>query len=378
MSTNLSEVQQRTGVVPQQVLSTLSVESDRAIAQVRTAYEVAKRFPRDMNAAVARIKGFCQVLEVAMNSEYSYKRGGQLVQDANIRIAEIVANNWSNLEYGTAELMRAEGESLCEAYCTDLETNTKRRIQFVVPHRRDKTEGGADLKSDRDIREMINNIGARSVREMIFAIVPHFVVDAAIDECRKTVKKADAKEPLKERIKKLVPAFVDIGVTVPMLTKWLKCQPEEMVELQFQQLRRIFPSIRDHAMRKEDFFEPETTPQAQIVKPSNDPAAGAEDADNQIPHEDPKKIVPKEDLKKAAADVKAEEEAKKPAPETNPPAAGPPGFDEIVASCKAATDPEKLVELMSLTNGNKALTKDQVRELRKQITDRMAAVSAVE
>lgn len=374
MSTNLSEIQARTGVVMTPV-SSLSSEAERAIAQVQAAYTIAMKYPRDVQDCVSRVKNICKVLEVAVDAEYIYNRGGKAVRGPNIRIAEIIASQWKNLEYATVEIVRGNGESLCEAYCLDLETNVKARTQFVVPHRRDLSEGGKDLTSDRDIYEMIANMGSRRVREQIFRVIPQFVVDAALDQCRTTVKAADQKEPLKERIKKLVPAFEALDVrpkvTVSMLAKWLKCSPDEMIEQQFQELRTVWKTLRDHQGKVEDFFKPEEASiQAKPLK--GDPQDGKQaDDDQQIPHDDPEKVKkaaevekvkpPKEDPKKVA------EKPKDPLAD-----ADAPTFDDITAKIENAQDGEQVSDALQLVNGNKNLTPEQAKALKKKAMVRAA------
>lgn len=65
---------------------------------------------------------------------YEYPRGGTKVTGPSIRLAEAMAQNWGNLDYGLIELEQKAGESQVMAYAWDLETNTRQTIVFSVPH----------------------------------------------------------------------------------------------------------------------------------------------------------------------------------------------------------------------------------------------------
>lgn len=56
--------------------SLMDVETAKAVAQIRGAMAVAKRFPRDEVQAINRIKQAAQRRRLASPAEYEYKRGG--------------------------------------------------------------------------------------------------------------------------------------------------------------------------------------------------------------------------------------------------------------------------------------------------------------
>jgi hypothetical protein len=98
------------------------------------------------------------------------------------------------------------------AIAWDLETNARSSLTFIVPHLRDKKGGAERLTDVRDIYENNANMGARRLRECIFAILPKYLVQAAADECRNTLETRNAEVPLPKRIADALAAFAKIGI----------------------------------------------------------------------------------------------------------------------------------------------------------------------
>lgn len=92
----------------------------RQAQEVQMAMYVAKNFPRDTYDAFQRIMKECERKLVAENAVYQYPKGGQKVQGPSIRLAEVIARNWGNIDYGIIELDRKDGESSMMAYAWDL------------------------------------------------------------------------------------------------------------------------------------------------------------------------------------------------------------------------------------------------------------------
>ena len=118
---------------------------------------------------------------------YEYPRGGTKVTGPSIRLAEAMAQNWGNLDYGLIELDQKAGESQVMAYAWDLETNTRQTIVFSVPHIRATKKGNVPLTDPRDIYEMVANQGARRMRSCILRVIPGDVVESAVAQCNKTL-----------------------------------------------------------------------------------------------------------------------------------------------------------------------------------------------
>lgn len=239
---------------PEQPMSgVISVEQQRAIAEVQGAIISAKRFPRDMVAAINRIKVACQRPTLAAQALYSYGKEGSNVTGPSIRLMEAIAQNYGNISCGVIELSRNAGTSECMAYAWDLETNFRDEKKFQVKHWRDTKSGGYALKEERDIYELIANMGARRKRACIMAVIPGDVVEDATDQCEATLK-ADVNITT-DLLKKLVEAFLPYAVTQELIEKRIQRNLDAITPAQVVDLRKIINSLKDGMSKPSDWFE---------------------------------------------------------------------------------------------------------------------------
>lgn len=245
--------------------SVLSESSQaRETQEVQAAMIIAKRFPRDMIQAEGRILQSCKRTRLAEASMYAYPKGGAKVEGPTIRLAEVLAQCWGNMDFGIKELEQRHGESTVLAYAWDLETNERRTITWTVRHERKvnqrdgsgKTIGSRiDVLDDpREIYEMVANQGARRLRACILAIIPGDIQDAAIEQCRKTLA-GDSQEPLIDKIRKMVAAFAEIGVTQSMIEQRLGHKIEATNLAEIVTFRSIYQSISDGMSDRKDWFD---------------------------------------------------------------------------------------------------------------------------
>lgn len=239
-------------------MAPVDAQMSRAVAEVQAAMTIAKRFPRDENESFARIMRACSRKSLAESSMYSYPRGGQTVTGPSIRLAEVLAQNWGNIDSGIVELEQRPGESVVMAYAWDLETNTRNVKTFTVKHERSARGGVSKLTDPRDIYEMTANQGARRLRACILGVIPGDVVEEAVRACEKTLA-GDTKEPLADRLRRVVAAFSEQGVTVAMLEARLGHVIGAAGEVELVALRKIYTSLRDGMAKPGDFFAVEKT-----------------------------------------------------------------------------------------------------------------------
>jgi len=232
----------------------LAVAESRSAQETQVAMVIAQRFPRDQVAAYERIMTSCNRRALAENAVYAFPRGSQTVSGPSIRLAEVLAQNWGNLDFGISELEQRDGESVVQAYCWDMETNTRQTKTFTVPHVRYTKNGSYDLKDPRDIYELVANQGARRLRACILGIIPGDIVDAAVAECEKTLQ-GQSGEPLQDRVRKMVAAFGRIGVTAEMVVRRLGHVVEATGEAELVELRKIFRSISDGMSGAAQWFD---------------------------------------------------------------------------------------------------------------------------
>lgn len=245
---------QSTGVTPAGM-----AEQNRVIAEIQASLTVAQARPRDEAVALERILITCQRPSVAADSSYEYSRGGQEITGPNIRVMEIIAQKWGNIEWGFRELARFQGlgslpgESVVEAFAWDLESNSRRKVQFTVRHMRDKKGGGSSVKDERDIYELVANYAQRRVRTCLENVIPRDITDQALLQCDETNRTHEEVTP--EKIHKLLGAFVQFGVTKEHIEAKLQRKIDTMSPAAMVKLRRIFASLRDGVANATDFFD---------------------------------------------------------------------------------------------------------------------------
>ena len=237
--------------------SLMDVQSQKAIAEIQSQMVIAQRFPRDEKLCCDKIINAFGRPSLCERALYSYSRGGTDVTGLSIRGAEALALGWKNVSYGVTELQRKRDESVCEAYAIDLESNVKIAKKFIVKHYRETRKGNYKIESDRDLTELISNIGARKVRGCLLALLPADVQDMAISTIHETLK--NNVDLSKEKIKNMVEAFKVYGVTKEQLEARIQRRLDSVTAQQVIQLSKIYNSIRDGLSSSSDWFEMPTT-----------------------------------------------------------------------------------------------------------------------
>ena len=238
---------------PQNAL--VDIEQSRSIAEVQGAIAIAKRFPRNEKEALDRILIAAQRPGLAEQALYSYARGGTAITGPSIRLAEAIAQNWQNLQFGIRELEQRNGESTVEAYCWDMETNVKQVKTFQVKHIRNTKKGSYNLEDPRDIYELTANQGARRLRACILSVIPGDIIDSAVSECEKTMKATADTSP--EALKKMVEGFAAFKVTKEQIEKRIQRRLDTITPAQLITLRKIYISLKDGMSGPSDWFEVE-------------------------------------------------------------------------------------------------------------------------
>ncbi|WND48703.1 hypothetical protein [Pasteurella multocida] len=226
--------------------------SVRESQEVQAMMIIAKKFPREPIDAMDRILRSCTRESLAQGAVYSYPRGRQNVEGPSIRLAEAIAQEWGNIQYGIRELSQANGESTVEAFAWDIQTNTRQVKVFQVPHVRYSKQGKTVLTDPRDIYETVANNGARRLRACILGVIPGDVIEAALKQCSITLNASADTSP--EGLKKIADTFKEFGITVEMIADRYQCRFEAIRPAQVVQLRKIYNSLKDGMSQPEDWF----------------------------------------------------------------------------------------------------------------------------
>lgn len=259
----------------------------RQAQEVQAAMVIAKKFPRDEMESYNRIIKSCKRKTLADQSMYEYPRGKEKVSGPSIRLAEAIAQNWGNIDFGIVELEQKNGESQVMAYAWDLETNTRQSKIFSVKHVRTTKKGSYNLTDPRDIYELVANQGARRVRACILGLIPGDVIEAAVNQCNKTLLEGE-KKPVQDITREMLGIFEEqFGVPQESIEKYIGCKAEAFSMNDLVRLKRVYRSLHDGMAKREDYFE---LPNLDSAKEVENPFEGKE-SENGKPDSDGQQVL---------------------------------------------------------------------------------------
>jgi hypothetical protein len=234
----------------------VSVEQERAVAEAQGQLTLAKRFPRDLTAAHAELMTACKSQAFAAVAFYSKPQGGGTISGPSIRMAEEVARVVGNFQYGHRELSRDGKKSEVEVFAWDMEKNNYNKRQLTIMHVRDTRDGPKPLRDQADIDMKISNVASKQVRGLILAMMPKWLVEDAIQECKKTLAGTN-DEPLEVRVRKMTQAFSKFGVSPEHLEKRLGHKLDSMLLDELVEMMGIFNALREGTPASEFFGQQE-------------------------------------------------------------------------------------------------------------------------
>lgn len=231
----------------------------RETAEIQSMMVIAKQFPRDERRVLDLILNDCQRPSLAQKALYSYSRGGSEISGPSIHLAKAIAKRWGNMKSGIVELEQKNGESICEAYALDLESNYKESKIFSVPHVRSTKKGSYRLEDPRDIYELVANNGSRRERACILSVIPGDIVDEAVEQCTRTLMATADVSP--ENVKKMCEMFLsEFCVTREQIEKRIQRRIDSITPAQMVNLRSVYNSLKDGMSNPGDWFEAEEKP----------------------------------------------------------------------------------------------------------------------
>ena len=264
----------------------VTIEIERAVAEAKGQMQLAKMFPRDLNASHAEFMNACKMGAFANVAFYSVPQGGSKVTGPSIRFAEEIARVFCNFEYGHRELSRVEagpgpkdfGRSEVEIYAWDKQTNNRQIRQLTVLHVLDTRDGPKKLRDQKDIDNKIANVASKQMRGRILAMMPKWLVEAGLEECRKTIS-GNNTEPLEVRVRKMTQAFAAFGVTAAHLEAFLGHSLDQVLSDELVNLTGVYNAIKG-GEAPSDFFGADQQPEkadaaADLAKSAQAGAAAA-------------------------------------------------------------------------------------------------------
>ena len=231
-------------------------QESKELSEIKGKMYLARQFPRDPEMSMQNVLRECQRKDLAEAAQYEFPRGDSVVRGPSIRLVEVLARHWGNIMSGITEVDVQGDTTTIKCFAWDLETNASDEKTFSVKHERSTKKGSYRLTDERDIYEMVANKGARRKRACLLAVMPGWYVDAALEECDKTLSDSLSKsgESLEEIIEKTVNAFAGFGITPEQISAKLNKDIAKLSNNDIVKLRHLYSAIKDGFVKATDAF----------------------------------------------------------------------------------------------------------------------------
>lgn len=259
----------------------------RAQQEVQGAIILAKKFPRNEDAASMALWRSCKRTTFADRAEYSFPRGSKknangqweknFVTGPSAKLAREAVRCWGNLQVGTEIVRDTREERHIRSFAWDMETNTRRTSEAsfrkLIQRKQDNGKTEWVEPDERDLRELTNKHASIAERNCSLQLIPTDIIEEAVNICRATMQSETKKDPEAAR-RKIILAFADINVTVAMLETYIghalaQCSPAEIDDL-----RAVWASINEGNSTWADYIAPAEGDDAPRAKHAAE-AAGA-------------------------------------------------------------------------------------------------------
>lgn len=230
-------------------------QESKALSEIKGKIVLARQFPRDMNWSMENVLRECERLELAEQAQYEFPKGDSVVKGPSIRLVEVLARHWGNIDCGVNEIESNDGSTVIKAYAWDLETNVCDEKTFSVKHERSTKRGSYKLTDERDIYEMVASKGARRKRACLLAVMPGWYVDTAVAACEETLKKSLTSGKTIEEVRATIcAAFAEYGITPEQISAKIGKEIEHLTENDIVKLRHLYSAIKDGFVKAHDAF----------------------------------------------------------------------------------------------------------------------------
>ena len=230
-------------------------QESKQLAEVKGKMFLARQFPRDPERSLQAVLKECQIPKLAEAAQYEYPKGDSVVTGPSIRLVEVLARHWGNIDSGVAEIDTYSDHTVVKAYAWDLEGNVSDEKTFTVQHVRTTKRGSYKLTDERDIYEMVANKAARRKRSCLLAVMPGWYVEAALDACNDTLRKSVSNGRSMDEVRaSLLSAFAEVGITAVDIEARMGRPIDKLNENDVVKLRHLYSAIKDGFVKAADAF----------------------------------------------------------------------------------------------------------------------------
>jgi len=270
----------------QQAQSMMAVEETREIADIKAKMILARQFPRNIHTCIDNIIMECESPKLAEMAQYSYPKGGTEVKGATIRLLEVIARHWMNLISGVKEISRTDTGCTVKSFAWDLETNVSDEKIFDVSFIRNTKKTTYKVTDEREKYEMMANYAARRKRACLQAVIPGYVVDAAIAKCEETLLASlgGGGKTIEELRQATIDAFVGLAdwITPEMLGGIIGKEFDKANNKDIVRLKKLYTSVTEGFVKPEVVFNLEPEAEAKPDLPSEAEEKKADEITGQL------------------------------------------------------------------------------------------------
>lgn len=230
-------------------------QESKALSEIKGKMYLARQFPRDQDWSLQNVLQECKRPELAACAQYEFPKGDSVVRGPSIRLVEVLARHWGNIDSGVNEIEANDGSTLIKAYAWDLETNVSDEKTFSVKHERTTKKGSYKLTDERDIYEMVANKGARRKRACLLAVMPGWYVEAALTACEETLKQSLTEGKSMDEVREsIVSAFSEFEIGPDQIEQKLGKEVGALSKNDVVKLRHLYAAIKDGFVKAADAF----------------------------------------------------------------------------------------------------------------------------
>lgn len=230
-------------------------QESKELSEIKGKMFLARQFPRDPDYSLQAVLRECKRKELAEAATYEFPRGDSVVKGPSIRLVEVLARHWGNIDCGITEVDTRDGMTTIKCFAWDLQTNVADEKTFTVKHERSTKKGSYKLTDERDIYEAVANKGARRKRACLLAVMPGWYVDEALRACEETLTASisDGKS-MEEVIGTVVSAFSEFGISPEQISEKLGKDVDKLSKNDVVKLRHLYSAIKDGFVKPADAF----------------------------------------------------------------------------------------------------------------------------
>ena len=161
----------------------LTQSAQLARGEVEAQMAAAHQFPRSVSRFLREATGLATLsVEVAESCIYTLPRGGKPITGPSVRLAEIVASSYGNIQVAARIVAVEDTEIVAQGMAWDVEKN----LRCVVETRRRITDRNGRRYNEDMITVTGNAAASIALRNAIFRVVPRAYVDsifASVQRC---------------------------------------------------------------------------------------------------------------------------------------------------------------------------------------------------